>query len=323
MQPTLSLGPFQGITDHIFRNRFEEFFGGIDKCYTPFFTAIHKADSKNLHGAELDPKINDTSRLIPQILSNDAAEIMRFADFCAKLGYKEINLNMGCPFQRVARKKRGSGILPYPELIDQILAFFFENPPLKLSLKCRLGYLESYEIENLIPVFNKFPLAEIIIHARTGKQLYKGTADQAAFIQIKNQFREVPTYNGDIFRVSQFDNLRLHMPDVDHFMLGRGLLADPFLAAETKGTQFMDKKFHLEHFLTAVFNDRLRETNYSLATLGRMKELWSYLRWSFDDPVNIWRLIKKTNSIESYEAAIKSIFLEYEWKGSGFSNSRI
>jgi tRNA-dihydrouridine synthase len=322
LPPTISLGPFQGITDHIFRNHFETFFGSVDKLYTPFFTAIHKADSKNLQGAELDPVHNDISKLIPQILSNEAAEIKRFAGFCSTLGYKEINLNMGCPFPRVARKKRGSGMLPYPELVDQILTIYFENPSLNLSIKCRLGYLEHNEIEKLIPVFNKFPLAELIVHARTGKQLYKETANPSAFNQIKNNFRKIPAYNGDIFTLCQFTSLRAIMPDVDHFMLGRGLLADPFLAAEIKGRQFINKKSLLEAFLYALFTDRLRETNYALTTLGRMKELWSYLRWSFDDPVNTWRLIKKTNSIESYEDAVKMIFSAFEWKGSGFANPK-
>jgi tRNA-dihydrouridine synthase len=317
--PQISLGPFQGITDHIYRTLFVAYFGGVDKLYTPFFTAIHKTDAKNLQGAELHPDKNDTSILVPQILSNDGAEMLRFANFCARIGYKEINLNMGCPFPRVARKKRGSGLLPFPDLIDKILFEYFENPPIKLSIKCRLGYQESNEINELIPIFNQYPLHEVIIHARTGKQIYKGIANQVAFITIKNQFSKVPAYNGDIFSNEQFNHLQALMPNVDHFMLGRGLLADPFLAAEIKGQTFINKAAILREFLEALFEARLNETNYALTSLGRMKELWSYLRWSFDDPVNIWRLIRKTNTLETYKNAVSKVFAESEWKGAGFT----
>jgi tRNA-dihydrouridine synthase len=317
--PQISLGPFQGITDHIYRNLFMTYFGGVDKLYTPFFTGIHKTEAKNLQGAELDPEKNDTSLLVPQILSNNGVEMQRFANFCARNGYNEINLNMGCPFPRVARKKRGSGLLPFPELIDEMLAEYYENPPLKLSVKCRLGYQESDEIDQLISIFNRYPLHEVIIHARTGKQLYKGIADHLNFITIKNDFNEVPAYNGDIFSKDQMSQLQALMPDVKHFMLGRGLLADPFLASAIKGQTFSDKAAILKEFLDAIFDARLIETNYALTSLGRMKELWAYLRWSFDDPVNIWRLIRRTNTLENYKEAVSKVFADFDWRGEGFA----
>ena len=171
----LSLGPFQGITDAPFRNVFKRHFGGIDKFYTPFFTGIHKEEhAKNLQGEEIDPRYNDVETLTPQILSTDAEEILRFAKQCKELGYKEINLNMGCPFPRVANKKRGSGLLPYPDKVEALLKRVFEEIDIDFSVKCRLGYFSPDEIEAIIPIFNKFPLSELIIHPRIGKQLYKG-----------------------------------------------------------------------------------------------------------------------------------------------------
>ena len=173
----LSLGPFQGITDAPFRNVFKQHFGGIDKFYTPFFTGIQKDHAKNLQVEEIDPRCNDVEHLTPQILSTDAEEILRFATQCKQLGYKEINLNMGCPFPRVANKKRGSGFLPYPERVDEVFSALFERIDVKFSVKCRLGYFSPDEIYPIIEVFNKYPLSELIIHPRIGKQLYKGEAD--------------------------------------------------------------------------------------------------------------------------------------------------
>ena len=230
--PLLSLGPFQGITDAPFRNVFKRHFGGIDKFYTPFFTGIHKEDhAKNLQGEEIDPKYNDIETLTPQILSSDAEEILRFAKQCKQLGYKEINLNMGCPFPRVANKKRGCGLLPYPDTVEAMLERVFEAiGDMKFSVKCRLGYFSPEEIDAIIPIFNRFPLSELIIHPRIGKQLYKGEADVERFKALIPQINAPLVYNGDIVSVESFERIREQVQPVTQFMLGRGLLANPFLA---------------------------------------------------------------------------------------------
>ncbi len=341
----LSLGPFQGITDAPFRNVFKRHFGGIDKFYTPFFTGIHKEDhAKNLQGEEIDPCCNDVDTLTPQILSTDAEEILRFAKQCKELGYNEINLNMGCPFPRVANKKRGCGLLPYPEKVETMLERVFEKIDIQFSIKCRLGYINPEEINAIIPVFNKFPLSELIIHPRIGKQLYKGEADVERFAALIPYIKAPLVYNGDIFSVESFERINRILNDgpstlrqaqgsgacknVDQFMLGRGLLANPFLAEEIKnnttdacngslqgelvGAHHMgpshDKTERLHNYVLDLYEDRLHHAGGSPKVLGRMKELWSYLMYSFDEPQDIWRKIKKINALKDYEEAVETVF---------------
>ena len=336
----LSLGPFQGITDAPFRNVFKRHFGGIDKFYTPFFTGIHKEEhAKNLQGEEIDPHCNDVETLTPQILSTDAEEILRFAKQCMELGYKEINLNMGCPFPRVANKKRGSGLLPYPDKVDTMLESVFEHiGDMKFSVKCRLGYYSPDEIDAIIPIFNKFPLSELIIHPRIGKQLYKGEADVERFKALIPYINAPLVYNGDIFSVEsferihdsvRFDGLNDRKP-VNQFMLGRGILANPFLAEDIKASVIArheaiqdngldcfvvppcnDAKRRTERlhaYVLDLYEDRLHHAGGSPKVLGRMKELWSYLMYSFDEPQNIWRKIKKINALKDYEEAVEIVF---------------
>ena len=342
-QPFLSLGPFQGITDAPFRNVFKKHFGGIDKFYTPFFTGIHKEDhAKNLQGEEIDPSCNDVETLTPQILSTDAEEILRFAKQCKHLGYKEINLNMGCPFPRVANKKRGCGLLPYPEKVEAMLERVFEEIETKFSVKCRLGYFNSEEIDAIIPIFNKFPLSELIIHPRIGKQLYKGEADVERFAALIPYINAPLVYNGDIFSVESFEQingilnggpstLRLASGTtgsetckaVERFMLGRGILANPFLAEEIKTLDCFVVPPHndvkrrterLHNYVLDLYEDRLRHAGGSPKVLGRMKELWSYLMYSFEDSQNVWRKIKKINALKEYEEAVEMIFKEIPLK---------
>ena len=335
----LSLGPFQGITDAPFRNVFKKHFSGIDKYYTPFFTGIQKDHAKNLQGEEIDPACNDVETLTPQILSTDAEEILRFASQCKELGYKEINLNIGCPFPRVANKKRGSGLLPYPEKIESMLNTVFERIDLKFSIKCRLGYYSPEEIVPVIEVFNRYPLSELIIHPRIGKQLYKGEADVQRFAELIPTIKAPLVYNGDIVSVESFERIRERVKPVNEFMLGRGLLANPFLAEEIRaglgghphaslgaGAAPLsaaplnsvprndapnDKATRLYAYVVDLYEDRLRHAGGSPKVLGRMKELWSYLMYSFDEPQDIWRKIKKINALKEYEDAVETVFREH------------
>ena len=310
----LSLGPFQGITDAPFRNVFKKHFGGIDKFYTPFFTGIQKDHAKNLQVEEIDPAYNDVETLTPQLLSTDAEEILRFASQCKTLGYKEINLNMGCPFPRVANKKRGSGLLPYPEKIDAMLGRVFEQIDLKFSIKCRLGYFSPDEIYPVIEVFNRYPLSELIIHPRIGKQLYKGEADVKRFAELIPIIKAPLVYNGDIVSVDSFERIRQEAQPVNEFMLGRGLLANPFLAEEIKGQpSHPNRAERLHAYVVDLYEDRLRHAGGSPKVLGRMKELWSYLMHSFDEPQDIWRKIKKINALKEYEEAVETVFQEHRF----------
>ncbi len=311
-EPFLSLGPFQGITDAPFRNVFKRHFGGVDKFYTPFFTGIHKDDhAKNLQGEEIDPLCNDVETLTPQILSTDAEEILRFAKQCKELGYNEINLNMGCPFPRVANKKRGSGLLPYPDKVEEMLEKVFEKIDMKFSVKCRLGYFSPDETDAIIPIFNRFPLSELIIHPRIGKQLYKGEADVERFKALIPSINAPLVYNGDIFSVDTFKRIREAVQPVELFMLGRGVLANPFLAEEIKnGNTSDDKTQRLHAYVLDLYDDRLRHAGGSPKVLGRMKELWSYLMNSFEEPQVVWRKIKKINALKEYEDAVEFIFKE-------------
>ncbi|MBU1369870.1 MAG: tRNA-dihydrouridine synthase family protein [Bacteroidetes bacterium] len=316
----LSLGPFQGITDHVFRNIFRLYFGGIDKMYTPFFTGIHKVNSKNLQGAEIDPLSNDTSSLVPQLLTNEAFELYNFSEYCKGLGYSEININLGCPYPRVAKKQRGSGLLAHPQKIDQLLEQHFSSNPLATGIKCRLGYENTATIKALATVFNRYPISELIIHARTGKQLYKGQVLLDEFEEILNDLIITPGYNGDLFSQKDFIERKKRFPAINHFMLGRGILSDPFLAMDIRAidSSETDRKQIVQQFVEAIYLQRRAFSNDNLSIIGRMKELWSYLKYSFDDPQAIWRLIKKNNSFETYETAVKQAFENHNWIGQGF-----
>ena len=307
---TLSLAPFQGITDVVYRNVFKKHFSGIDKFYTPFFTGIQKDNSKSLRGEEISPEFNDVNTVVPQILSNKAEEIIRFANQCKSMGYAEFNLNMGCPFPRVANKTRGCGLMADPQLTIAMLSEVCEHvDSIRFSIKCRLGYYNSDEIYAFIEAFNTLNISEIIIHPRIGKQMYNGEASLEKFVELMPLINKPLVYNGDVFDVEKYKLVRKYVQNVS---LGRGLLTNPFLAEQIKSIDNQsDKKSRLHNFVVDLYVERLRHAGGSPKIIGSMKELWKYMMNIFDDPQNVWRKVKKVNALDEYKTAVEKIFNEY------------
>lgn len=312
----LSLAPFQGITDVVYRNMFMKHFGGIDKYYTPFFTGIQKDNSKSLRSDEIDPRFNDVNIIVPQILSNNAEEIIRFANQCKSMGYPEFNLNMGCPFPRVANKTRGCGLMADPNRTIAMLEEVCDNiNGIKFSIKCRLGYYSPDEIFKFIETFNSLPFSEIIIHPRIGKQMYTGEASLEKFKELIPLINKPLIYNGDIYTVEKYHSVVENIStNNNHTMLGRGLLTNPFLAEDIKqiNDNQKDRQTRLHNFVVSLYVERLHHAGGSPKIIGSMKELWKYMMNIFDDPQNVWRNVKKVNHLDEYEDAVEKIFTEYK-----------
>lgn len=306
---TLSLAPFQGITDVVYRNVFKKHFAGIGKFYMPFFTGIQKDNSKSLRGEEISPEYNDVNTVVPQILSNKADEIIRFANQCKSMGYREFNLNMGCPFPRVANKTRGCGLMASPDSTIKMLTEVSEHiDGIKFSIKCRLGYHNDEEIYAFIDTFNSLNISEIIIHPRIGKQMYTGEASLDKFNTLIPLINKPIIYNGDIFDIEKYNQVSQFAP----IMLGRGLLTNPFLAEQIKNIDNkQDKKVRLHNFVIDLYVNRLHHAGGSPKIIGSMKELWKYMMNIFDDPQNVWRKVKKVNHLDDYETAVETIFNEH------------
>ncbi len=315
---TFYLAPFQGITTHVFREVYTRHFSGVSKLYTAFFTGIQTAKSMRRWGKELKNIRHHNIPVVPQILSKDADEILLFARLCRNLGFEEVNWNLGCPFPRVAKKMRGSGLLPHPDKVNAILEKVMPDMPVRFSVKCRLGYYHAEEIFELLPVLNRFPLSELIVHARLGVQMYKGHPLRETFSKLPAQTVLPLAYNGDIFSPEDFETAKNNFPQTTRWMLGRGLLADPFLPALLQGETLPEvPQVRVRRYVEDLYVAYRKNFNDSLRAINVMKELWSYLALSFDDPGKVFGKIKKTNGFDAYEEAVNTIFENFTWMGNG------
>jgi len=329
LQSKIYLAPFQGITGAVYREVYSRHFPYLDKLFTPFFTSIYKHKSLVSKVGELEQTHHLGIPVVPQVLSNNADEIIRFGNICYEMGFKEINWNLGCPFKRVAAKKRGSGLLPHPELVKQILEIAMAEIPIKLSVKCRLGYDSPTEIFELLPIFEDYGISELIIHARLGKQIYKGEVDIQTFDQVCEMSHLNIVYNGDIFSQADFQKYNSQFENIENWMIGRGLLVDPFLPSDIKEIETIDaeeRKTLAYKFIIDLYLAYRKKLNNRLHAISLMKELWEYMSYSFDKPGKVFSKIKKTKSFDEYEDAVKKVFDDYYWVGSSakqFSSSSI
>jgi tRNA-dihydrouridine synthase len=314
------LAPFQGVTTYTYREIYTRYFKGVDKLFTPFFTGIHKVKSLDKRAVELNFTHQNTIEVVPQVLSKDADEMMMFAELCQIKGYKEINWNLGCPYPRVANKKRGSGMLPYPEMLNEILEKLMPQLDIDFSIKCRLGYFSEDEIMELMDVYNSYSISEITIHARIGKQLYSGDVRLEAFKKALAKSKNEVVYNGDIFSVNDFNKFNAEFAEINNWMIGRGLLNDPYLPAIIKGLEvpeLEEQKRIIEKFVTDLYLAYRKKMNDRLQAINVMKEYWGFLSHSFDETQKVFNTIKKTKSFDDYEEAVAAAFRNFKWIGSG------
>ena len=307
----ISLAPIRGLTDAPFRSILGKHFGGFDFAISPFINPQKKAQLNDKLLGDIQPAANKVIPVIPQLLNNHAEDFVALAHRLADFGYEEINWNLGCPAPMVTRKKRGSGMLAYPDLIVQLLEEIIPQLRIKMSIKTRLGLSSVEQTQALLPRLDVFPLTEIIIHTRLGKQMYKGKTDPDTFEICQGLTHHKLAYNGDITSVPVFQKLQQRFPTIEHWMIGRGALSNPFIAEEIKSgnlTQQVEKIARLKPFhdeLLAMYQERLSGSSH---IVGRMKQLWVYLAASFPQPEKCFKKIKKVSSEQRFIEVVEEIF---------------
>lgn len=310
MSVTLLSSPLQGFTDFRFRNAFHKYFGGIDTFYAPYIRLNGKMVIKNSYQKDLQPENNTTLEVIPQVMTGDADEFLFVVKYIQSLGYKELNWNLGCPYPMVTKQGMGSGLICNPEKIDHILKRAHEETDVVVSMKMRMGYENAEEILDVFPILDSYPLKNIAIHARIGKQLYKGGVDLDAFQKCVESTTHKLYYNGDITTVAKFQEMQKRFPLIDHFMMGRGLIADPFLPSMIKNNTTEYPKDRWKIF--SEFHDTIYQ-QYDGALSGptpikmKMQGFWEYFAQSTSNPHKAFKKIKKANNPRAYQQAVREI----------------
>lgn len=304
-QLKIYMAPLQGITEAPFRNLFARYFGGVDVYYTPFvrweYGAVRKKDLRDLR-----PERNVVECLIPQLLAGSLEEAEKIMPEILDSGYRKVDLNLGCSFPVLVKKGKGCGLIPHPDKVKELLLLAERYPEVDFSVKMRLGYDSAQECMELLPVLNDTRLSHIAIHARTGKQQYKGECDREAFVRFAQDCRHPLVYNGDIRTVDDIEAIQREIPDLSGVMIGRGLLEHPWLAVEYvegkiwTSAERMQAMRRLHSDLFSYYEQVLEGGEKQL--LMKMKGFWEYMFPDGDRKMR--KKIHKAQKIVDYTNAV-------------------
>ena len=297
----------EGITGHVFRRVHAECFGALDCYYTPFLPPPRVG---NRFGGkafkEVDPANNQGLTVVPQLMSKNADEFVWAAQVLAGMGYREVNLNLGCPSGTVTAKGKGAGFLAHPDELDR----FFDEVFAKcegISVKTRLGVHEASEFDKLLEIYNRYPITELTIHPRVRQDFYKGKVRESDFAAALPRCSMPVCYNGDLITERDVSAVSERYPDLPAVMIGRALIADPSLVMRLTGGKAADAKM-LETFHDTLFVRYCEAFGDSRIAMLRMKEIWFYHLNLFENSEKTGKAIKKAKNAAEFQSAAAAVF---------------
>lgn len=315
--------PLEGITGWIYRNAHARHFPGIDRYYTPFIAAHKTHKMKTREKKDVSPSNNAFYHCVPQVLTKVPEDFISTIRSLSEMGYREVNLNLGCPVPTVTTKGKGSAMLGDPEALDRFFDETFERMSsehliFSISVKSRIGVNDPAEAVPIFEVFNRYPLTEIIVHPRTTREMYQGIPHRDVFEDIMRMSTHPLCYNGDIKKPSDLDFLAVNPSagsrgtkeppfKIPAVMIGRGLLRNPALVRELQGGPALEPE-ELRAFFRDIQRGYEAEMSGEKPVLAKMKELWWYAGDLFADSDRELKKIKKAKTISEYEMAVSQLF---------------
>jgi len=301
--------PMEGVTDAVYRRVHHAHFSGIDKYFIPFISPTQNLVLTPRERSNVSPEVNAGLRAVPQILTKKADHFLWAAQILHDMGYEEINLNIGCPSGTVTSKGKGSGMLLDLHALDSFLEEVYAHTPVRVSIKTRIGFFSADEFGDLLEIYNRYPVHELIIHPRTREQQYKGTPHREVYQTCEEKTPLTLVYNGDLFTPQACCDFAAAHSSTHALMLGRGMLANPALAQTYAGgaplTRQSLKAFHDDLFAA------YQQAYHTSAVLGRMREVAKNIACCFDGADKPLKAARKANSIPVYEDAMARLFGDY------------
>jgi len=305
--------PLEGLTDAVARAAHCAFYPGDAapaRYYAPFIspTKDFTVDPRKLRDILPEDPLNRGVPLVPQLLGKHPGEMRWMLDELAAMGYREVNLNLGCPSGTVVAKGKGAGFLRDPQALDFFFDELFAKPlPVALSVKTRLGIAQPEEFYRLLEVFNDYPIAELTIHPRVQKDLYRNSPRMELFDYALAHSKNPVVYNGSLNTAAEINAFVQSRPTVSAVMLGRPLVANPALLQQVRTGKPADRDT-LHRYLQALYRGYVqRFGNYGNA-IRRMKGVWNYVLCMFDDHAALERALRRANTPAEYELVVEQIF---------------
>lgn len=310
----LYFAPMEGVAGYLYRNTYNEIFSGIDKYFAPFISTSPNGIRRLKEFKDVLPENNKGINLVPQLLSNNAKDFVSATEELAGLGYEEVNINIGCPSGTVISKGKGAGFLGdldgLDRFFDEIFNKTYDKHNMKISVKTRVGLYDEDMWQDILEIYNRYPISELIIHPRTREDLYKKPVRYNTFEYATENTGLKLCYNGDVFTKAAYKSICERFDGINAIMLGRGILKNPCLPQMIKEDKEIeaDKIFEFHDIIYERYKDYM---SGEVPVLFKMKEIWLYMQESFENSEKMIKKIKKSKNLREYDRIIQEMKEEY------------
>lgn len=231
-RPFFILAPMEGVTDLVFRQVIAK--AGRPDLFFTEFTNVSSFASAGRENALYRLRTTQSDHpIIAQIWGKNPEHFAALSSELARLNFQGLDLNFGCPDRHVNKAGGGAAMIRTPDLAVQCITSAKSHTTLPVSVKTRLGFSAPSEFRTWLSLLLNQNLAALTIHLRTRKEMSKVPAHFELIpdiLELRAQIAPATKLiiNGDIKNRAHALELWQQYPNIDGFMIGRGVFADPF-----------------------------------------------------------------------------------------------
>lgn len=276
-KPFLILAPMEGVTDIMFRQVVAKA-GRPDLFFTEFTNVSSYASEKGRANALERLEVAPSDKpIIAQIWGKNPEHFAECAAALEDLGFSGIDLNFGCPDKNVNKAGGGAAMIKTPELAIECFRNAKKATNLPVSIKTRLGWSKVEEYRDWLPILlNEHPAA-LTVHLRTKKEMSKVAAHYELIPEIIKLRAEVSPetkliFNGDIKNRAEALRLYEKYPEIDGFMIGRGVFQNPYCFTNHEATK--DELMELLHLHLDLYEEYSKKHHISYEPLKHFYKIY-------------------------------------------------
>ena len=305
------MAPMAGITNMAFRKIIKDFGAGLVYSEMVSDKALCYGNAKTIEMLQVDEGEHPVSI---QLFCCEVETMVKAAKFIDQHSNCDIiDINMGCPVNKVLKAEAGSKLLLYPDKIYEIVKGIVDNVSKPVTVKIRSGFdkehINAVEIAKLI---EKAGASAIAIHGRTRSQMYEGKADWSIIADVKAAVKIPVIGNGDIKSVDDAKRM-LAQTNVDAVMIGRAALGNPWLIKQVveslkTGEEILEPTYQEKIAQCLAHAKKLMEIEPEKVAMFQMR---GHAPWYIKGLKSSARVKNELSKIDTYEQ-LETILAEYK-----------
>lgn len=305
------MAPMAGVTNMAFRKIIKDFGAGLVYSEMVSDKALCYGNAKTIEMLQVDEGEHPVSI---QLFGGEVETMVKAAKFIDQHSNCDIiDINMGCPVNKVLKAEAGSKLLLYPDKIYEIVKGIVDNVSKPVTVKIRSGFdkehINAVEIAKLI---EKAGASAIAIHGRTRSQMYEGKADWSIIADVKAAVKIPVIGNGDIKSVDDAKRM-LAQTNVDAVMIGRAALGNPWLIKQVveslkTGEEILEPTYQEKIAQCLAHAKKLMEIEPEKVAMFQMR---GHAPWYIKGLKSSARVKNELSKIDTYEQ-LETILAEYK-----------